>query len=214
MESDENRKNLIIMIILLVAILISATLSIFYHFFTKDSSSKKKSGSEEIINTDTSIDEEGDVENYPSYNLGDAITLKDSSTWHVIKESDSTDKYVVLLRDNPLDDNISYNDIDNYLQNTYLNTLKNNLETKENISVSLLSLNDIESISEIPNLEIGTSLDTAKNSWIYINQTITSNLSSNDKPIMICTNPNTICEVNSNTYKVRPVIEIDKNILI
>ena len=102
MENDENRKNLIIMIILLVAILISATLSIFYHFFTKDSSSKKKSGSEEIINTDTSIDEEGDEENYPSYNLGDAITLKDSSTWHVIKESDSTDRYVVLLRDNPL----------------------------------------------------------------------------------------------------------------
>lgn len=213
MESDENRKNLIIMIILLVAILISATLSIFYHFFTKDPSSKKKSGSEEIINTDTSIDEEGDEENYPSYNLGDAITLKDSSIWHVIKESDSTDRYVVLLRDNPLDDNISYNDIDNYLQNTYLNTLKSNLETKENISVSLLSLDDIENIAEIPNLEIGTSLDTAKNSWIYINQTITSNLSSNDKPIMICTNPNTICEGNSNTYKVRPIIEIDKNIL-
>ena len=182
MESDENRKNLIIMIVLLIAILVSATLSIFYHFFTKNSSSKKKFGNEEIINTDTSIDGEGDVENYPTYNLGDAITLKDSSTWHVIKESDSTDKYVVLLRDNPLDDNISYN--------------------------------DIESISEIPNLEIGTSLDTSKNSWIYINQTITSNLSSNDKPIMICTNPNTICEGNSNTYKVRPVIEIDKNILI
>lgn len=213
MESDENRKNLIIMIILLVAILISATLSIFYHFFTNDSSSKKKSGSEEIINTDTSIDEEGDEENYPSYNLGDAITLKDSSTWHVIKESDSTDEYVVLLRDNSLDDNISYNDIDNYLQNTYLNTLKSNLKTKEDISVSLLSLDDIESISKISNLEIGTSLDTAENPWIYINQTVTGNLSNNDKPIMICTNPNTICEGSSDTYKIRPVIEIDKNIL-
>ena len=214
MESDENRKNLIIMIILLIAILISTVLALFYHFLTKDSVSRKKSSGNEIINTDTSVDGEDDEVNYPGYNLGDSITLKDSSTWHVIKESDSTDRYVVLLRDNPLDDNIVYNDIDNYLQNTYLDSLKSSLETQEDISISLLSLDDIESVSKISNLEIGTPLDTADNPWIYINQTITSNLSSNDKPIMICTNPNTICEGNSNNYKVRPVIEIDKNILI
>ena len=216
MEDDGNRKNLMFMIFLLGMAVLIATFAIVYNVLTKNSNinlSKNK-------NTNTQPTEEaeeninsGDVSIvYMGYKVGDNVELADSTTWHVIYDSDENEKYVSILKDTPIG-SIKKTEVDDYLDTTYKDNLINSIGS-EISSVRLLGQADIENITGIKNLKVGTSFkDNFK--WLYNSDTILAINDEDGNPVMICTEDDgSICvKENTDLYPVRPVIKVNKNYL-
>ena len=166
--------------------------------------------------------------NFKAYNVGDNVTLTDSSRWSVLSSSSGDSKYVTLIKDENINDDFSikFKDANNYLSTTYKNNLVSGLGAKsdEITEVRLLTLDEISKLSgiSVSNLLPGTSLENdITPSFLYQSTTITSEIDEYDCPIMICgyfyspgyneDGPARICEgTQTDTEPIRPVITILK----
>lgn len=215
MENEQNRKNLTFIIILVVAIILVSVLIASDKFLTQKDSNNNESDSTETINNNTVVEEE---QVYKNYKIGDSVTLIDSSKWHVIENTDDKDDMVILLKDDQLSSSIKPEEAENFLTTTYMKLLKDNLGalSTDIKDIRLISLDDIKTITGISEIDIDNSIEVDGDSWLYEKQTLTSDISSNNLPILICENKEEtlgrICEgKDSEIWPVRPVVEIGKD---
>lgn len=218
MENDANRTNLTIIIILLLVIVGISIFYMFNHFFTQDKSSGNSYDDSETIENDTKV-----IENnyhYSKYNVGDAVSLIDSSSWHVMKESTASDPYVTLLRDSRISSYIKYSEASRYLNNDYRKILLDNLGTDSSYikEVRLITFSDIEEILNIYHLSEDTVIEYTDYSFIYHDTTLIDGISEQNNPLLICLNDGInsarICEgVGNEICAVRPVVIIHKSLL-
>jgi len=160
-----------------------------------------------------------------SYQIGDLVTLKNGTSWNVIKDSDINSDNVVLLSVENINtsNSIKISEVKNYLLNEYKNTISSALNSS--IDVRLLTLDDVSELSGISssNLVPGTSLENGTTpEFLYKTTTLISddsNMLLGENPIMICaavpehyeTSPGRICmSTQTDTEPFRVVITIAK----
>ena len=154
---------------------------------------------------------------YSGYEIGNKVTLPDSSTWHVIMKSDINNEYVTILKDDALDTNMDkYTAID-YLNNEYRDELNETLNCEDEITdVHLISSEEIKTITRIGNPRKDTKLNGNDYDWLTARNTLT-NIMNNEEIISICerdTNTEaSLCVLDTDSYSIRPVIKINKNCL-
>ena len=221
------KKNIIIIILLLG--LVGTSGYIVYDNFLQDENKENEitNTNEKIINDESN---ENEVQVNKTYKIGDAVTLNDSSTWRVLIDSNEETEVVTLLKDIPLEEQISFITASEYLSTSYLESLKNSMNMKdEDIrEIRLLTLEDITRITGLTNLEAGTSLEKNESTitelywqndyyWLYQSPTITNKIEY-DCPIMICehddyeTSSARMCiGTGTENVWVRPVIVISKD---
>ena len=117
------------------------------------------------MNNYSFIDDVFKIGNQKTFVIGDEVILKDNSNWHVIKGSDSSDIYVVLLKDDiiKIDNNVktidvkdnlvlhetSDENIDFYLDNNYRKELEDkNIRIGEDGEIRLITLSELQEIGE------------------------------------------------------------------
>lgn len=162
---------------------------------------------QEISNLKTQIEEQNrtiaelnEQDNNPqedlhnkSYKVGDLVTLKNGTSWNVIKNSDIDDESVVLLSADDINAsrNVKISEIKNYLLNEYKNSIAEQLAS--NVDVRLLTIDDVSELSGIASSSLvpGTSLENGITpDFLYE----TTTLISNDTNMLLGENPNMICE--------------------
>ncbi len=164
------------------------------------------------------------VVSYDVYKVGDAVTLKDESTWHVLYDSSKANEYVSLLSDtdvNPGD--ILYGRVNGYLKNTYKTKLLNDLgaEATDIQELRLLAYLDLADVSKANSTEFQPETPLVKFNippFIYASETVTDTVYQTDEgnnPMMIClrngNNPNRFCIGDAEkTLPIRPVLVIAK----
>lgn len=211
MEKDENRTNLIIIIVLSVVLILVSIFVLINHFLTKDSI--KDNEQEVVDNSGDDINTDVITTNYDSYNIGDMVTLIDSSSWHVINTSSNTENEVTLLKDEMTNSYIQVSEVSSYLQNTYSKMLRDSLgTTSDKISnVQLLTINDLKRIMNTNEIEIGYSINSSF-SWLYQSNTLLNEETDDGNAILI-NNGNIIEGINNDIWPVRPVITITKDLI-
>ena len=212
MVNDSNRTNLTIIIVLVFILVGVSILVISSHFFTKEKVSNNDNDTE-LLEGDTNVIEP-DTKN-KTYYIGDSVILVDSSSWHIIKDSNEEDSYVTLLKDNPLEDKILYKQMDDYLNNSYKEQLQNLLSTSEEdlIDIQALSFDQIRVITNMNDLSVETKFEDEQFSWLYQSTTLLKE--ANQNPVLICSKDDSdvakICEgTMDNLWPIRPVITIKK----
>ncbi|MBR2725382.1 hypothetical protein IKE97_01910 [Candidatus Saccharibacteria bacterium] len=128
-----------------------------------------------------------------SYQIGDLVTLKNGTSWNVIKDSDvNSDSVVLLSVDNVNSSNdIKISEVKNYLLDEYKNSISSALGS--NVDIRLLTLGDVSELSGISpsNLVPGTSLENGTTpEFLYK----TTTLISDDSDMLLGENPNMVCE--------------------
>lgn len=209
--SDSNRTNLTIIFVLCSVIVIIGGYFAINRFF--DKKVEEDSSLEEVNeNKDTSVNKR---EKYDSYKVGDYITLKNNSTWNVIAKSDSEESNVLLLMEDQLDNWIDFRQAKNYVMNTFASDFAQSLGIgADEVSARLLSIDDIQTITGIADLAPGVTIEDSNRTFLYRSSTLTEEVEG-DTPILICEktdkDPARICMgTGTDTWKVRPVIEISK----
>lgn len=209
MEKDSNRTNLIIVVILTLTLLTVGIIVLINNILTKSSVEKNNQelidNSEEITNTDVNTNIY-----YNSYNIGDEITLIDSSNWNVIKESAKEENTITILKNVEISTYVKKEEVDTYLKEKYRKILKDNLGTSDNniIEIRLLSLDDLKNVLNDNNIDINYSINSSY-SWLYQNKT----LLNNDKTITINNNGTIIEEISNDIFPIRPVVTISKDLI-
>lgn len=209
--SDSNRTNLTIIIVLGIVVISVGGYFTIHHFFDKKEKEEPLQEEREE-KKDTSVDEKAE---YESYKVGDYVTLRNNSTWNVIAKSDKEESNVLLLMEDQLDDLIDYREASNYVMDTFANDFANSMGIgTDEVSARLLSIDDIRTITGIANLEPGVTIEDSNQTFLYRSSTLTDEIEA-DAPILICERTNNdlakICVgAGTNTWKVRPVIEISK----
>ena len=209
MEKDSNRTNLIIVVILTLTLLTVGIIVLINNILTKSSVEKNNQelidNSEEITNTDVNTNIY-----YNSYNIGDEITLIDSSNWNVIKESAKEENTITILKNVEISTYVKKEEADTYLKEKYRKILKDNLGTSDNniIEIRLLSLDDLKNVLNDNNIDINYSINSSY-SWLYQNKT----LLNNDKTITINNNGTIIEEISNDIFPIRPVVTISKDLI-
>lgn len=217
MESDQNRTNITMIIVLIAIILLIAVLAVSNKTLKSQANTQNQEvNNNEEIEKDTSVEQ---PQLYKSYEIGDQVTLLDSSTWHVIKKTTQKENSITLLKDNKLTEESKKEEANNFLTTTYQIQLKDSLsalsiDIKE---VRLITLDDIKEITGIETLDKDTSIEKENNSWLYQENTLTNNTSSNNIPLLICkieeeeTTRGKLCEMtDKEIWPIRPVITISK----
>jgi hypothetical protein len=173
--------------------------------------------------------EQEEVQN-KAYKVGDSVTLKDGTSWIVIKNSDVNNDNVVLLSVDLLNTSgdIKFTGVKSYLQNEYKNSISNTLGV--NVDARLLTLGDISELSgiDVPSLVPGESLENGITpAFLYEATTLISDdanmiLDANN-PYIICTpyqeeyheyEPGRICESTMTDHQAfRVVITVTKKAL-
>ena len=214
MTNDSNTTNLTIIVVLILVLIGVSIYAVSSRIFSKEKTPKQENDTE-VIEEDTSV-VESDIKN-TTYEVGSSVILIDSSYWHVIEKSNNDDEYITLLKDIPLDYNIVYNQVNNYLNTTYKAELQKNLflEDDDLLNLDILSLSQVEDILKTTSLEVGTSLENSSYSWLYAKTTLTSDIDNNNLPILICSRENNdiakICVgTKEDSWPIRPVITIKK----
>ncbi len=174
----------------------------------------------------TPVQEEMPVEKvkYEKYKLGDIITLKDDSTWHVLYESKDTSEYVTILSDKDVNtSNVLYGNVNSFLKETYKSKLVADLKAdfSEIQETRMLAYLDLANISSAKSSEFEPDTEIKKFNipeFIYASDTITDTVyrvevSSN--PVMICAKKDDkeakFCLGDSSKANpIRPVIVISK----
>ena len=101
MENDQNRTNLTLIIVLVAVIILISIMAITDHIIKKPSGKENNDDTVVEQKKDTSVDDNSVV--YKSYKIGDQVTLIDSSSWHVIKDTSTSEENVTLLKDDKID---------------------------------------------------------------------------------------------------------------
>lgn len=200
--------------------------------------------SQEIANLKTQVEEQSNIiadysnqdDNLPdeeesqnkSYQVGDLVSLKNGTSWNVIKESDINNDYVILLSVDNINTShsIKISDIKNYLLNDYKKSISSILGS--DTDVRLLTLGDVSELSGIDSraLTPGTSLENGVTpEFLYKTTTLVSddsNMILGENPDMICaavpeyyeTSPGRICvSTQTDTEPFRAVITVNKKSL-
>lgn len=163
-------------------------------------------------------------EKYEKYKIGDAITLKDDSTWHVLYESKDSSEYVTILSDEDVNtSNVLYGNVNSFLKGTYKSKLVSDLKAdfSEIQETRMLAYLDLANISSAKSSEFEPEVEIKKfdiPEFIYATDTITDTVyrvevSSN--PVMICAKKDDkearFCLGDSSKANaIRPVIVISK----
>lgn len=216
MENDQNRTNLTIIIVLIAIIFLIAILSMSNNRKDEKRDTSNEAGSEEI-KKDTSVDQGTNL--YKSYEIGDQVVLLDSSSWHVIKKSNQKEETITLLKDTKITTELKQEEANNFLVTNYIKLLKDNLSalSTDIKEIRLITLEDIKEIIGVDILEFETPLEKENITWLTTGETLTSDISSDNFPLLICTTTETeehtgkICEgKEQQIWPVRPVIKISK----
>ena len=225
MERENNNTALAVIITLLVVIILGLVGFIVYDKVIKDTNEPNNNVTDNNNTTDQS-DNENNEQGRVAYQIGDKVTLTDSSTWHVIKNSADTEDFVSLLSSENINKyyTVTINNAERYLSTTYKTNLIKSLEANDNEikEVRLLTLKDVSELSGIneSQLQPGKSLENGKTpEFLYKSDTMTSSFDEFDCNIMVCsavpehyeTSPGRMCAATgSDTWPIRPVITISK----
>lgn len=136
------------------------------------------------------------VEKYDAYKVGDTVTLKDGSNWHVLYESKDTSEYLSLLNDDDVNkDGILYGNVNSFLKGTYKTELVKNLgcQSTDIQEVRLFAYLDLADISKASSSEFLPDTALSKFNfpdWVSLKTTVTDTVYQTDtsnSPVMICT---------------------------
>lgn len=136
------------------------------------------------------------VEKYDAYKVGDTVTLKDGSNWHVLYESKDTSEYLSLLNDDDVNkDGILYGNVNIFLKGTYKTELVKNLgcQSTDIQEVRLFAYLDLADISKASSSEFLPDTALSKFNfpdWVSLKTTVTDTVYQTDtsnSPVMICT---------------------------
>lgn len=225
MENEKKNNNGLIAALVILSILVLGLGG--YIVYDKVISNKNVESNNQNIDSSNS-NSKNKIEQqktYKSYQVGDKVSLIDSSSWNVLDNSTESDEFVTLLSIDNINKeyNITFKNASTYISTTY----KSNLITKINANnddikeTRLLTLEDISKLSgiEVSKLVPGESLENnVTPSFLYQSETITSSIDK-DCPIMVCnavsenyeTNPGRMCiGTQTDVFPIRPVIKISK----
>ena len=214
MENDQNRTNLTLIIVLVAIIVLVSIMAIADHITNNNDNTKNNNDTVVEQKKDTSVDDNSVI--YKNYQIGDEVTLIDSSKWHVIKDTSSKEEYVTLLKDGKIDTELKKDEIDNFLNTTYMKILKDNLSalSTDIKGVRLINTEDIKNITGLDTIELDTTIENVD--WLYTEKTVIGSTSSNNLPLCIGKHDELeagkLSEVtNDDLLPVRPVITISKD---
>ena len=214
MENDQNRTNLTLIIVLVAIIVLVSIMAIADHITNNNDNTKNNNDTVVEQKKDTSVDDNSVI--YKNYQIGDEVTLIDSSKWHVIKDTSSKEEYVSLLKDGKIDTELKKDEIDNFLNTTYIKILKDNLSalSTDIKGVRLINTEDIKNITGLDTIELDTTIENVD--WLYTEKTVIGSTSSNNLPLCIGKHDELeagkLSEVtNDDLLPVRPVITISKD---
>lgn len=214
MENDQNRTNLTLIIVLVAVIILISIMAITDHIIKKPSGKENNDDTVVEQKTDTSVDDNSVV--YKSYKIGDQVTLIDSSSWHVIKDTSTSEENVTLLKDDKIDTELKKDEIDNFLNTTYMKILKDNLSalSTDIKEVRLINTEDIKNITGLNTIELDTTIENVD--WLYTEKTVIGSTSSNNLPLCIGKHDELeagkLSEVTAEELlPLRPVITISKD---
>ena len=214
MENDQNRTNLTLIIVLVAVIILISIMAITDHIIKKPSDKENNDDTVVEQKKDTSVDDNSVV--YKSYKIGDQVALIDSSSWHVIKDTSTSEENVTLLKDDKIDTELKKDEIDNFLNTTYMKILKYNLSalSTDIKEVRLINTEDIKNITGLDTIELDTTIENVD--WLYTEKTVIGSTSSNNLPLCIVKHDELesgkLSEVETeDLLPVRPVITISKD---
>ena len=214
MENDQNRTNLTLIIVLVAVIILISIMAIADHITKKPNNKKNNDGTVIEQNKDTSVDDNSVI--YKNYKIGDQVTLIDSSNWHVIKDTSTSEESITLLKDDKIDTELKKDEIDNFLNTTYMKILKDNLSalSTDIKEVRLINTEDIKNITGLDTIELDTTIENVD--WLYTEKTVIGSTSSNNLPLCIVKHDELeagkLSEVETeDLLPVRPVITISKD---
>ena len=214
MENDQNRTNLTLIIVLVAVIILISIMAIADHLTKKPSNKENNSDTVVEQKKDTSVDDNSVI--YKSYKIGDQVTLIDSSNWHVIKDTSTSEESITLLKDDKIDTELKKDEIDNFLNTTYMKILKDNLSalSTDIKEVRLINTEDIKNITGLDTIELDTTIENVD--WLYTEKTVIGSTSSNNLPLCIGKHDELeagkLSEVTTeDLLPVRPVITISKD---
>ena len=209
----------ILLLILFIVIILAIKTPIYKVFKTYSNLDNPNA----VINSDNPyINGNTTTNTYKKYKIGDVVTLKNNTKWYVIQDSDENEPIVILLNPNNINDgSLNYQNVDNYLDTTYKNSIATSLKTDiTSITTRLISLYDLSILSGIPEeqLDVGSTISNNKTpKFIYETQNMTNYLDEENRPVLICPNNGTavLCSGNPplNAWVVKPVIEIPKDFI-
>ena len=214
MENDQNRTNLTLIIVLVAVIILISIMAIADHIKKKPNNKKNNDGTVIEQNKDTSVDDNSVI--YKNYKIGDQVTLIDSSNWHVIKDTSTSEESITLLKDDKIDTELKKDEIDNFLNTTYMKILKDNLSalSTDIKEIRLINTEDIKNITGLDTIELDTTIENVD--WLYTEKTVIGSTSSNNLPLCIGKHDELeagkLSEVETeDLLPVRPVITISKD---
>ena len=214
MENDQNRTNLTLIIVLVAVIILISIMAIADHITKKPSNKENTDGAVIEQNKDTSVDDNSVI--YKNYKIGDQVTLIDSSNWHVIKDTSTSEESITLLKDDKIDTELKKDEIDNFLNTTYMKILKDNLSalSTDIKEVRLINTEDIKNITGLDTIELDTTIENVD--WLYNEKTVIGSTSSNNLPLCIGKHDELeagkLSEVTADDLlPLRPVITISKD---
>lgn len=214
MENDQNRTNLTLIIVLVAVIILISIMAIADHITKKPSNKENTDGTVIEQNKDTSVDDNSVI--YKNYKIGDQVTLIDSSNWHVIKDTSTSEESITLLKDDKIDTELKKDEIDNFLNTTYIKILKDNLSalSTDIKEVRLINTEDIKNITGLDTIELDTTIENVD--WLYTEKTVIGSTSSNNLPLCIGKHDELeagkLSEVTADDLlPLRPVITISKD---
>lgn len=214
MENDQNRTNLTLIIVLVAVIILISIMAITDHIIKKPSDKENNDDTVVEQKKDTSVDDNSVV--YKSYKIGDQVTLIDSSSWHVIKDTSTSEENVTLLKDDKIDTELKKDEIDNFLNTTYMKILKDNLSalSTDIKEVRLINTEDIKNITGLNTIELDTTIENVD--WLYTEKTVIGSTSSNNLALCIGKHDELeagkLSEVTAEELlPLRPVITISKD---
>lgn len=214
MENDQNRTNLTLIIVLVAVIILISIMAIADHITKKPSNKENTDGAVIEQNKDTSVDDNSVI--YKNYKIGDQVTLIDSSNWHVIKDTSTSEESITLLKDDKIDTELKKDEIDNFLNTTYMKILKDNLSalSTDIKEVRLINTEDIKNITGLDTIELDTTIENVD--WLYTEKTVIGSTSSNNLPLCLGKHDELeagkLSEVTADDLlPLRPVITISKD---
>lgn len=137
-----------------------------------------------------------EIEKYDAYKVGDEITLKDGSNWHVIYDSKDTSEYLTLLSDEDVNDSsVLYGNVNSFLKGTYKSELVKGLgcQSTDIQEIRLFAYIDLADISKASSSEFQPNTELSKFNfpeWVYSKSTVTDTVYQSEEkniPVMICT---------------------------
>lgn len=137
-----------------------------------------------------------EIEKYTAYKVGDIVTLKNGSNWHVLYESKETSEYLTLLNDDDVNSSgILYANVNSFLKGTYKTDLIKELgcQSSDIQEIRLLAYLDLADISKANSAEFLPDTELSKFNfpeWIYAKSTVTDTVyqtEESNSPVMICT---------------------------